>query len=647
MLTAQEGIPVRSRPDRHVEVVAERARTRARRVSVQVEVLRYLAYALVAAVVVSLLDVLAYLGSLEDQPVIPALVLAGVAAGALIGWLWRPSLHSAVRAVERNVPELQERLSSALEVLEKDLSGLFTQSLVVDAADHGDDVNVVSAIPFVPPNEAKLIVPCLIVLLILAMVPYDDVYHQRPDAAAIAFRKAKAEELKETADQLEQLADRLQNRTSPNATEAPRIEDALKRLRQAADKARSTKGDEYEDMAQELQEEISSLEQELGDIGDDLLPEADYRGAAIKAAKHLEEAGKGLGDELVTAARHIINEEYVAGAVALKLAGTRMRSMITMPAENLTDPGTSLERAGDELASKGVFTAAGAELRSGGRITKGATTTDDIHRAGVALQRAGDELLDAAIQIALSRELARTGTSLGQMRRDIGSDLRSARNYDVYYQRPATGQQGQWQGQGSGTGAGSGQQGQGSGTGQGQGQGAGQGQGSGAGQGQGSGAGQGQGSGAGQGQGQGSGAGQGQGAGQGPGQGLGSGAGQTPAGVRPGSAAGTGADRQSDSVMERLTREYTGGTMTRDGATVAGSATDHALRPGISIGTERGRVDAGAGGTYDRPVFQATEGYYSHAVEDAMSRETIPYGYKMIVKKYFGDLAAQGGEAGG
>ena len=642
---------MRRQPDRHVEVVAERARTRARRVSVQVEVLRYLAYALVAAVVVSLLDVLAYLGTLEDRPVVPALVLAGVATGALIGWLWRPSLHSAVRAVERNVPELQERLSSALEVVERDISGLFTQSLVVDAADHGDDVNVVSAIPFVPPNEAKLIVPCLIVLLILAMVPYDDVYHQRPDAAAIAFRKAKADELKETGDQLEELAERLQNRTSPNATEAPRIEEALKRLRQAADKARSAKGDDYEDVAQELQEEIASLEQELGEIGDDLLPEADYRGAAIKAAKHLEEAGKGLGNELVTAARHIINEEYVAGAVALKLAGTRMRSMITMPAENLTDPGSSLERAGDELASKGVFTAAGAELRSGGRITKGATTTDDINRAGVALQRAGDELLDAAIQIAISRELARTGTSLGQMRRDIGSDLRSARNYGVYYQRPPGGQQGQGTGQGPGTG--SGQQGQGSGqgsgTGQGQGQGSGQGSGTGQGQGQGVGQGSGTGQGQGQGSGQGSGAGQGQGqgSGQGPGQGLGSGAGQTSAGVMPGSAAGTGEDRQSDSVTERLTREYTGGTMSRDGATVAGSTTDHALRPGISIGTERGRVDAGIGGSYDRPVFQATEGYYSHAVEDAMSRETIPYGYKMIVKKYFGDLAAQGGEAGG
>lgn len=119
-----------------------------------------------------------------------ALIVLGGIVGLAVGWTRQITPLVAAQIADERAG-LQERLSTAVELSNRNATGEVAEAQIADAARHAGELRPGEVLPWRPPHQARYLVTAVALLLAAIYVPELSIFHSRQD---LLDRKAMQDE---------------------------------------------------------------------------------------------------------------------------------------------------------------------------------------------------------------------------------------------------------------------------------------------------------------------------------------------------------------------------------------------------------------------------------------------------------------------
>jgi hypothetical protein len=333
------------------------------------------------------------------------LSLAVLPVGFLLGWWRPPSLRQVARWIDAR-QQLQERLSTALEVGDDGQMGRWRDLVLSDAATHAQRFDATVALPYHLPRITRWTVLVLVVAVGLGFV-------SEYRSATYLRQRHEAEVVRETGRQLEALVRRQLDQRVP----------ALESTRQALESVQEL-------AAQLAQVKLTRAEalRELASVSERLRDEARELGRN-PVLRRLDHAARSPGGRTASAAGEI-RKQIERLQQQLGQAGNQPEALerLQQNLQNLQQTAANLPESSsaDAQAAREQLTQALAELsRQATELGLALPNLEDAIRAleGGQIDQMLRDLRFAEVDLEQMAKMARALQDLQQQLADVGKDL--------------------------------------------------------------------------------------------------------------------------------------------------------------------------------------------------------------------------------
>jgi len=391
----------RSFNDREIITALQPAWKRLQRQHFLVSLLRGLALAMLAALILLIYSFLRPWADVTFYCLVAAGIIIPVTAVLTV--ISRPGLWEA--ACQVDAKGLKERVSTALELSNSFYDNPMQRLQREDALKHLREVDAAATFPLqMPRREAKILVVLAGFLLLLNLIP-------NPWQGEVERQMAVRKEIVQQQKQVEKVKKDLEkkNEKAPSA----RREEGIKALEELQQKLNSTKKQE------EAMKSLTATEERLQKLSSDKQNHVNGDVERLSQALKQSEISRELGEKLAAGDSQEVEQSFakmaeklptMASADQQKLAASLNQSAATLSDGSLKNQLNQAARA----LSNGSTPAAGGQLKSLGAtlgaMSSQAAVNSDLARAGLALQ-SSRMAIAAAASSSNNGNLAATGTA--------------------------------------------------------------------------------------------------------------------------------------------------------------------------------------------------------------------------------------------